>query len=186
MINEVGIARLSRPISPGDLRDLVAIDRSLMDELGVRFSSEKWDEPQFSMVLPGKWRFSRVAYSAGLSRRIVAYWIASLRSPKHLHTHRVGVEEGARDSSGVGTALFSAVVDEAASRKVRTLTLSVHELNQAAMSFYGSLGFTALEGDSLERFAQSKGAGFVDARRERLVVDGSHQCILQFDLGGAK
>ena len=180
----VDIARLPHPISPADMRELVGLDAALVGELGVHFSTERWGEEQFSMMLPGKWQFSRVAYSTE-SSRMVAYWIASLRSPEHLHTHRVGVDVLAR-GSGVGTAMYSAVMGEATTRRIRVLTLSIHESNETALRFYGSLGFAPLVGDSLERFVRSKGGGRVGGDRDRLVVDGCHYLVLQLEwLGGA-
>lgn len=183
-VRGVDIVRLSDPISPSEMRELVALDAALVDELGVRFSTERWGEYQFSAVLPGKWEFSRVAHSVE-SSRIVAYWVASLRGPEHLHTHRVGVEVTAR-GSGVGTALCSAVMGEAATQGIRVMTLSIHESNATALRFYGSLGFAPLEGDSLERFARSKSGGWVGGDRDRLVVDGCRYLVLQLErFGGA-
>ena len=183
-VRGVDIVRLSDPISPAETRKLVALDSALADELGVRFSTERWSEQQFSMMLPGKWQFSRVAYSAD-SSRMVAYWIASLRSPGRLHTHRVAVEVTAR-RLGLGTALYSAVMGEAATQGVRVMTLSIPEGNETALRFYGSLGFAPLVGDSLERFARSKSGGRVGGDRDRLVVDGCRSLVLQVEcLGGA-
>jgi GNAT superfamily N-acetyltransferase len=180
----VDIVRLSDPVSPAVMRQLVALDAALVDELGVSFSAERWGEEQFSMALPGKWQFSRVAHSVE-SSRILAYWVASLRSPGQLHTHRVGVEVTAR-GSGVGTALYSAVMGEAATLGIRIMTLSIPEGNETALGFYGSLGFTPLVGDSLERFARSKSGGRVGGDRDRLVVDGCRSLVMQVEqLGGA-
>jgi GNAT superfamily N-acetyltransferase len=183
-VKGVDIVRLSDPISPAEMRELVALDAALVNEFGVRFSAERWGEAQFSMGLPGKWQFSRVAHLVE-SSRMVAYWVASLRSPEHLHTHRVGVEVTAR-GLGVGTALYSAVMGEATTQGIRIMTLSIHERNETALRFYGSLGFAPLVGDSLERFARSKSGGRVGGDRDRLVVDGWRSLVLQVQwLGGA-
>jgi ribosomal protein S18 acetylase RimI-like enzyme len=183
-IKGVDIARLSHPLSPADMRKLAALDAELVDELGVRFSTERWGEQQFSMMLPGKWQFSRVAYLAE-SSRMVGYWIASLRSPEHLHTHRMGVERLSR-GMGVGKALYSAVMGDASTRRIRILTLSVAESNETALRFYSSVGFTPLVGESLERFVRSKGGGRVGSGRDRLVVGGYRYLVLQLErLGGA-
>lgn len=175
-IKGVDIGRLTHPISPTAMRNLVALDRALVDELGARFSNERWSERQFAMKRPGKLEFSRVAHSTE-SSRIVGYWIASLRSPEHLHTHRVGVEVTSR-GSGIGTALCSAVMGEATTRLIRVLTISVQESNEAARRFYCSLGFAPLVGDSLEKFALPKGVGRVGGHRDRLVVDGCRYVVL--------
>jgi GNAT superfamily N-acetyltransferase len=183
-VRGVDIVRFSDAISPAEMRELVALDAALVDELGVRFSTERWGERQFSMALPGKWQFSRVANSVE-SSRIVAYWIASLRGPGHVHTHRVGVEVTAR-RSGVGRALYSAVAAEAVTQGIRVMTLSIPEGNETALRFYGSLGFTPMVGDSLERFARSKSGGQVSEEGDRLLMNGCRSMVLQVEqLGGS-
>lgn len=176
------ILPLPAPIPSWMLRGLVALDAALRDELGMRFSTERWSEEQFTMVLPGKWEFSRVAYSARPSR-IIGYWIASLRGSGHLQTHRVGVEVAAR-RSGIGKALCMAVMNEAAAHGLRTMTLSINEDNEAALRFYGSLGFIPLVDEDLERLVQSKARARVDEHRRRYVLDGISYLALRHDLLG--
>jgi ribosomal protein S18 acetylase RimI-like enzyme len=90
------------------------------------------------MELPGKWRFSRAARN--LSGTLVGFWIASVRSPATLHTHRVGVAPEYRNA-GVGRRLFQEVLREAELADLSVMTLLVSEEATGAIGFYRQLGF---------------------------------------------
>lgn len=64
------------------------------------------------------------------------------------HVSRVLVLPHAR-RRGLGRALMRAVIDAAAERQLATVTLNVHCENAAARSLYEQLGFTYVDGNSM-------------------------------------
>lgn len=64
------------------------------------------------------------------------------------HVSRVLVLPHAR-GRGLGRALMQAVIDAAANRGLRTVTLNVHHTNAVARALYEQLGFTYVDRGSL-------------------------------------
>ncbi|MCA1726655.1 MAG: GNAT family N-acetyltransferase, partial [Actinobacteria bacterium] len=96
-----------------------------------------WGEDQFRLPLPGKHDHSLVGMSED---HVVAFWIASLRSPDVLYTHRVAVDARMR-GSGLGTSLLFEVLEGARAAGCRLLALSVNVRNGPAARFYERHGF---------------------------------------------
>lgn len=171
------------PIPEDLIEELTELDSALVDELGVRFSTERWGYDQFNLILPDKWRFSRIARAAQTSR-LVGYWIASRPTVTRLHTHRVGVGKSSR-GSGVGEALYSTVASEAADAGIRTMTLLVPEENEAAAAFYHRVGFRPLLGDALGGFkAWLLQKGQLDADRGCVIVNGGYLRVMIAEMEG--
>jgi ribosomal protein S18 acetylase RimI-like enzyme len=177
------IEGLRNPIPPDELAALVALDAEITGELGDVFAAGPWSAEQFGVDLPGKWEFSRVARHTA-SRAVVGYWVASIRGPGHLHTHRVGVRQSVR-RSGIARALHDSVIAAARARGLVRMTLLVAEANGAARRSYATLGFVPVVGERLREFVPSGPGGWrPEVGDERLTDRGRRHLVLEKNLEG--
>lgn len=160
---DIDVVLLSRRRMVKLASDLAALDDGLRKNMGDMYADTAWSADSFIEDRPGKWQFS---FAAKCEKATCGFWIASLRGPGWLHTHRVGVSEGSR-RSGVGRKLFQRVLSVAQASSLDTITALVNPSNRYAQGFYAALGFHPLKGPKLESFAESFDPAFV------AVVDAS-------------
>jgi ribosomal protein S18 acetylase RimI-like enzyme len=110
-------------------------------ELDGVIVTDKWEEAQFRLVLPGKFMYSRIALSSeGLP---MGFAVASQKG-EAVHVHRLAVGRPFQ-RAGVGRSLVLAVVEAAGRDRIGAMTLKVGLENEAARRFYERLGFVVVD-----------------------------------------
>ncbi|HUW93591.1 MAG TPA: GNAT family N-acetyltransferase [Bacteroidales bacterium] len=116
------------------LQDLILISRDI--------PHENWEEQQYLISLPGKWRLSRVCFS---EETLLGYIIASEKEPGRVHIHKFVVNPSFR-GKGTGRQMLTDFINSLGEEFFR-VTLKVYNDNQPAVRFYISQGFV-ISGES--------------------------------------
>lgn len=147
-LDSVVVCRISNPNH--FLEDFVDLDARLFGSLGPLYSDHRWGVEHFLADRNEKWELSRLAHHP--QEGLLGFWIASLRDPETVHSHRVAVAPEWRQR-GIARALFESVLEEARSLPLaRRMSLLVARENQVAKTVYEKFGFRVLEGIPLSTF----------------------------------
>jgi ribosomal-protein-alanine N-acetyltransferase len=122
------------PMVESDLPEVVEIERLGFDS--------PWSTGLFLHELKLPFSRVRVARSVNGSGKIVGYacwWVVA----EEAHILNVAVHPERR-RRGVATALIQLILDDAAAKRARSVSLEVKKGNEAALALYRSMGFSQI------------------------------------------
>lgn len=154
-------------------KDLVELDRHIINILGDIYSAEKWDESNFLKDVPGKWGLSSYMQE---NKSILGFCICSNDLCGNAHINRIAISSDVR-GTGVGSKLLQATERKAAEQGIRKLNLFVNEKNIDAIRFYEKKGFYIVRG--VELVHRMKNAGKI-VNNELYVLDTDTNTKLLF------
>jgi ribosomal protein S18 acetylase RimI-like enzyme len=117
-------------------RGIIIKNMNALLELDAPVIGEKWSEEHFLFELPGKWKYSMLAFD---DNALAGFAICSLKSTG-MHVHRLAVQATCR-LQGIASVLLRSAAKHARKQNIPMLTAKVHKTNRAAQSFFLSLGF---------------------------------------------
>lgn len=122
------------------LNEIIDIDQYYIEQLGEEYTTFKWDETNFKLEKPGKWKLSQLAL---IGNQVVGFWIAS-RFQSVCHTHRVAVHPK-KQHQGISTDLWKHVHESAKKLDIHEFTVVANINNKRALNFYKKLGFSKVK-----------------------------------------
>lgn len=159
------------------LIDLVILDNSIREEIGLRYGNVIWDEFNFLKDIKGKWEFSQIAISK-LDEKLSGFIIASEMLPNEIHIHRFAVRHNSR-RIGVGSLLVNKLLEIAIEHRIKRITVEVSRLNTDAISFYQRFNFVCLSQEELISYASKRKQGIQLIKNFTREPDGCEFYILQ-------
>ena len=135
------------------LDEIVAIELDTSKELGMSYGIP-WGKENFVVDLPGKWKFSSVAY---IDKKLAGYLIMS-KWGNNIHGHRMAMVTGlsGRNRVNLAKGLYEQTKLAAIELGIDTVTAIVPENNLPTQKFYQREGFKLLSDELLNDFIKGR------------------------------
>ncbi len=117
-------------------KELLAISQQDLLFIDQEAIAERWEERNFSIDLPGKWKASHLVLDGD---KVIGFMIATFKS-ECVHVNRIAVNP-TQQGRGIGTRLLQYAARSAQQHQKPFVTLKVSRQNQDAIRFYKRRGF---------------------------------------------
>ncbi|GGG14074.1 GNAT family N-acetyltransferase [Paenibacillus abyssi] len=152
--NGLTVIRLDRDATLYYLSDLIEVEQLVYEKRGRLYSTEKWDESQFLLDIPGKFETS---WAVVKGDKLIAFLICSTPYPEMNHVHRVAVHPLYAGRKIGRKLMIKAYLEWKNMRQYKTITAIIREDHRLSMPFARLLGARIADKAFMSRFFEGLG-----------------------------